>query len=97
MNITEFRRLLETKPTLTLSSFTINGVAKPHKFHGIPRRVHSVLSKNFALEGANGSEPSWMDIPKKGELTVTEDGKRFTIIKRDGPSYTVALTYEVSP
>jgi len=90
----ELRRLLESKPapTLTMVAFAVNGQPRTHKFLNLPRQVVACRSKDFAL-AVPGSEPSYMDLPKVGELSTIPGG--FRITKSDGPAYTVTLDYAV--
>lgn len=94
MKPADLRRLLESKPLLTLVEFSINGQPRPHKFLNLARRVHQVRSKDFLI-ACEGSEPSYMNLPKAGELSDAPDG--FRITQQDGPTYAVALTYRVTP
>lgn len=92
MRIVDFRKLLEGRPTLTLTGFTINGSHRAHKFLNLPRQVVGVRSRDFML-AAPGLEPSYMTMPTGGQVVATPDG--FTITQVDGPTYAVALTYRV--
>jgi hypothetical protein len=92
MRPVDFRKVLETRPSLTMVGFTINGQPRPHKFLNLRRQVVGVRSKDFQI-AEPGKEPSYMSLPKAGEVSATPDG--FTITQSDGPGYVVALTYRV--
>lgn len=82
--VADLKRRLTVGTILVLDGYTVGGVARVHRYCGVPRVVTQANSVGFACKPVDkrafpDAEASHCDWPKKAELTPDADGEGFGI------------------